>query len=504
MMAETFAALPVFTASLALYLAWKCFNSETRKLRHIPTVGSSGIISSYFSALRFLRHGREFIHEGHTKYYGTAFKVPTMSKYLVLVSGSQMLEDIKQAKDDHLSFEDAAAETVQTDYTLGRQIRMDPYHVGIVRTPLTRNIAARFSDIKDEIVTAFSEIIPAKEDEWITLPVLPAMLKIVCRTSNRVFVGLPLCRDPDYRQLNEQFTINVVIGARIINMFPKFLRPIVGRILTRVPASIKRAVEHLRPLIEEQLVQEEKYGKNWPDKPNNLISWMLDEAKGPQRDVEDLAVRVLTINFAAIHTTTNAITNVLFNLAAYPEYVTPMREEVQAIIDAEGWSKSSMAKMHKVDSFVKETQRLGLGAVAMSRKAVKDFTFSNGITVPAGTYLGVSTYATHMDGKIYEDAHEFRGFRFAEMRDEGSEALKHQFASLNPNYLAFGAGRHACPGRSFAANEVKAMLVYILLNYDVKFPNDGPRPDDMWIQATIAPNRTAAVMFKKRKTACVA
>ena len=33
-----------------------------------------------------------------------------MSKYLVLVSGSQMLEDIKQAKDDYLSFEDAAAE----------------------------------------------------------------------------------------------------------------------------------------------------------------------------------------------------------------------------------------------------------------------------------------------------------------------------------------------------------------------------------------------------------
>ena len=79
------------------------------------------------------------------------------------------------------------------------------------------------------------------------------MLKIVCRTSNRVFVGLPLCeydviqeafvlympfllgRDPDYRQLNEQFTINVVIGARIINLFPKFLRP-----YARLPLQIVR------------------------------------------------------------------------------------------------------------------------------------------------------------------------------------------------------------------------------------------------------------------------
>ena len=35
----------------------------------------------------------------------------------------------------------------------------------------------------------------------------------------------PPGRDPDYRQLNEQFTIDVMVGARIINAFPKFLRP---------------------------------------------------------------------------------------------------------------------------------------------------------------------------------------------------------------------------------------------------------------------------------------
>ncbi|PPQ77970.1 hypothetical protein CVT26_005275 [Gymnopilus dilepis] len=501
---DTAAALPFLTALSVVYLAWKWFNSETYKLRHIPTVGSSGVISSYFTALRFLRHGHEIIHEGYNKYYGTAFKVPTMSRYLILVSGPQMVEDIRRATDDQMSFEEAVAETIQTDYTLGRRVRVDHYHVPIVRTPLTRNIAIRFSDIKDEIVTAFSELVPAKEDEWVTLPALATIMKVVCRTSNRLFVGLPLCRDPDYRQLNEQFTIDVMVGARIINAFPKFLRPIVGQVLTKVPASIKRAVNHLRPLIEEQLAQEEKYGKDWPDKPNNLISWLLDEAKGPQRDIEDLAIRVLTINFAAIHTTTNALTMALYNLAAYPEHAEPMREEVRAVIEAEGWSKLSMTKMRKVDSFIKETQRLGLGAVTLNRKVLQDFTFSNGITVPAGSYLGVPTYATHMDDQNYETAHEFRGFRFAEMRDEEGEGLKHQFVALNPTYLAFGAGRHACPGRFFAANEIKAMLAYILLNYDVKFPNNGPRPEDLWIQATISPNRTAQVMFRKRKTAaCV-
>ena len=63
-----------------------------------------------------------------------------------------------------ISLSDPILQTIQTDYTLGRRVRVDHYHVPIVRTPLTRNIAIRFSDIKDEIVTAFSELVPAKED----------------------------------------------------------------------------------------------------------------------------------------------------------------------------------------------------------------------------------------------------------------------------------------------------------------------------------------------------
>jgi len=47
---------------------------------------------------------------------------------------------------------------------MGERISTDAYHVATIRTPLTRNIAARFSDIRDEIVAAFDDIIPAKEN----------------------------------------------------------------------------------------------------------------------------------------------------------------------------------------------------------------------------------------------------------------------------------------------------------------------------------------------------
>lgn len=47
----------------------------------------------------------------------------------------------------------------------------------------------------------------------------------------------------------------------------------------------------------------------------------------------------------------------LFDLASRPEYIEPIREEIESIIAEEGWSKSSVMKMRKLESFLKESQR---------------------------------------------------------------------------------------------------------------------------------------------------
>lgn len=38
----------------------------------------------------------------------------------------------------------------------------DDFHADVIRNHLTRNIAARYSDVQDEIAVAFSQIIPTK------------------------------------------------------------------------------------------------------------------------------------------------------------------------------------------------------------------------------------------------------------------------------------------------------------------------------------------------------
>lgn len=46
------------------------------------------------------------------------------------------------------------------DYTLGPTIHTNGYHIPIIRTTLTRNLGALFPDVRDELASAFDEIIP--------------------------------------------------------------------------------------------------------------------------------------------------------------------------------------------------------------------------------------------------------------------------------------------------------------------------------------------------------
>jgi len=53
-----------------------------------------------------------------------------------------------------------------------------------------------------------------------------------------------------------------------------------------------------------------------------------------------------------------------------------------------------------------------------------------------------------------------------------AESALNQFVSVSPNSLGFGYGRHACPGRFFAANEIKLLLIHAMLTYDMGLVGD--------------------------------
>ncbi|EKM60640.1 uncharacterized protein PHACADRAFT_246674 [Phanerochaete carnosa HHB-10118-sp] len=484
-------------ATLAYLKRWLW--PDSRQLKRIPTIGPTAPIISYWGAVRWLMYGAEITQEGYTKYKGRPFKVANFNRWLVIVSGPQLVDDIRKAADHELSFEEAAHENLEVRYTAGPSIAENSYHVPIVRGQLTRNIALLFDGIRDEVAKAFHDQIPPTDD-WTPVVAHLAIMQVVARATNRVFVGAPKCRDRDWLDLSIQFTGDLMHGAQIITQFPSFLKPLAARLFTRVPAAKRRGCRHLEKIIEHRKACLEQYGRDWPDKPNDLLSWLIDEAEGDERTVYNLVTRVLTLEFAAIHTSSNSFTHALYQLAAHPEWAEPMRDEIEQVVRREGWSKVSLDKMHTLDSFLKESQRYyAIGSVTMVRRAMKDFMFSDGTVIPEGTFVGVAVLPMQHDPEYYKDPDTFNPWRFSDMREKEGDSGRHLMVSTGIEYHPFGYGRHACPGRFFAATELKLMLAHVVLNYDVKAEEDGVVPPFLQFGQNTAPDMKAQVLFRKRQ-----
>ena len=66
--------------------------------------------------------------------------------------------------------------------------------------------------------------------------------------------------------------------------------------------------------------------------------------------------------------------------------------------------------------------------------------------------------------------------------------------------LEFGHGSHACPGRFFATNVIKSILIPLLLDYDLRIPdgesNAVPKYNRILV---LMPDKERVVDFRKRR-----
>ncbi|KAJ6544498.1 cytochrome P450, partial [Mycena capillaripes] len=471
----------------------------------IPIVGSSGLLANYRDGLSFLSNAPALIQRGYDQYPDGLFRIARLYRWEYIVCGPKLIKEIGNQPENVLSFYKGVEEVAQLTLTMGRSIAENPYHQLTVRTSLTRNLHACFPDVRDEIVCAFNDVVQLNNgSEWTPLPVLPTTMSIVARVSNRLFVGLPLCRNQAYLDNNIQHTIDCVRSANIITLFPEFLRPyvsIVGPWISNKDKSNARALSYLGAILEERLAKEKELGPDWEGKPNDLISWLLEIAKGEERTQEDLVLRVLGINMAAIHTSSMAFTHAVFDLTTHPEYLLPMREEVERVIAEEGWTKAALNSMVEIDSFLRESQRLNNGGpLVMQRRvmAKEGFRFSDGMVLPYGAFISVAAGPTHYDTSKHDNATTFDGFRYARERAD-QDIFKRHMISTGVDHLPFGTGKHACPGRFFAATELKAMLAHLVINYDVKAEVEGVRPADFTFGTIVAPSPEGKVLFRKRQ-----
>ncbi|TVY49722.1 Cytochrome P450 monooxygenase [Lachnellula occidentalis] len=175
----------------------------------------------------------------------------------------------------------------------------------------------------------------------------------------------------------------------------------------------------------------------------------------------------------------------------------PLRHEIQDVLgDGQDVTKVSLSRLQKMDSFIKESQRLNTIALATSRRVTtQDIHLSGGHIIPSGTQTSLPAFDQLND---VPNPDVFDGFRYYRMRKESPEnENKYQYVESGKKNLYWGYGRHACCGRFFASDEIKCLLVCVLRGYDLKLPEGMGRPENWLLDWKIIPNIDAIIMMRK-------
>ncbi|KAF8432587.1 cytochrome P450, partial [Terfezia claveryi] len=314
-----------------------------------------------------------------------------------------------------------------------------------------------------------------------------------------------------------------------VQLFPQEMRWLVEPLLSfRNRRRIAFAAKKLTPIIEERKAIIERNSKDEsssPEEPDDLLQYLLHEAigQGPPHDSSyQVSCRYLLVNFAAIHTTSLTFSNSVANMAAYTDELTGcgywdlLREEVEAV-DRESeegpgvWTKRKLNKLVGLDSFIRETLRKNFsGPVGLVRKVMpkEGYTYANGLHVNHGELVGVPTLSVHIDDdNTGKQALDFIGFRYSRPYQElaGQAATdisatggigKLAAVTTADEYLPFGHGKHACPGRFFGVIELKMSLKFCLLNYEIQ-PTKRAQTQYLWANPT--PPFNIVIKMRKRR-----
>lgn len=125
----------------------------------------------------------------------------------------------------------------------------------------------------------------------------------------------------------------------------------------------------LKPILDQRLADMEK-----PDfkPPPDLIQLVIDGTKGKGRSLDYQVNAQIGTGRASLFTTGVTISHLIYDLCAHPEFIEPLREEVLALGDAK-MNRATVAKLEKMDSFIRECQRWNKFLLGKTRRTLLNY-----------------------------------------------------------------------------------------------------------------------------------
>ncbi|RYP17322.1 hypothetical protein DL765_004613 [Monosporascus sp. GIB2] len=501
----------VFTSILAIYVS-RILHSALYGIK-APVVGyRSTFEPGWLVGLRFVTESGSMITDGYRKFKNSLFKIRRNDGEILIIPNKHV-EELRSLPEDEVSGMDAHVKNITGWYTTGDILLEGDLPTRVIQQKLTPNLNAAALPMKDELDYALQVEMPDCRDEWVSVSIYDILLRIVARVSARVLMGPVVCRDEEWVSTAIHFTENSYVIIFTLRFVPSWMHPIVARLLPaywRVRANLATAKRIIVPIVEHRRAEEARLGKDY-QKEEDLLQWMMDVAGKTAKEGQPgkLAHRQLMLTLAGIHTTSMSTSHAIYDLCAHPEFFEPLREELTTILrDNGGWRRPVIPKFKKLDSFLKESQRINPPAlVAFNRIARVPFKLSDGTYIPAGTHFAMASDAILNDPDLLPgggDPKVFDPFRWIRLREDPShpENLhRYQFAATDANNLHFGHGKYACPGRFFAGQQIKMILGHLLLHYDFKYPEGQGRPLNLCSDENVYPDPAARVLIRKRRDA---
>ncbi|KAJ5815383.1 hypothetical protein N7474_007160 [Penicillium riverlandense] len=478
--------------------------SDEIPYRRVPLVGKNwwSDLTNKKAKARFTQGARALIAEGFSR-GRNVFQIMGATRPLIILHPRYM-DEIKSHP--NLDFEGANRKNFFEDRIAGfeafHQKNTSKLVTDLVRIKLTQALGSLTIPLSKETAATLNDTFPPS-DEWKPYNFAYHVPYMVARISSLVFLGQKICRDKEWINVSVNYTIDAFVAARELRMWPSVLRPLVHWFLPsaqklrqhlRVARSIvNQEVEH-RAMIQDGTLPPEDPPRTHAD----ALDWMRDLSQAYDTPIEMGRTQV-GLSLAAIHTTSNLLTNIMYDLAAYPQYIQPLRDEICAVAAEDGeFKKTSLLKLKLMDSVMKESQRVNpVGMTLLNRLATADIPLSDGTVIPKGATIAVSTHVMGEDS-IYPQASTYDGYRFYNKRQEPGNEHRFQLVTTTRDHFAFGHGVHACPGRFFAANESKILLIHLLLKFDWKFKEDRGRPKNFEIGTESITDPTVELLFRSR------
>ncbi|GIC87506.1 cytochrome P450 [Aspergillus udagawae] len=447
---------------------------------------------------------RAAMEEGTRKFPDRPFVLSLLDPTVILPH--HVIDEVKSLPETRVSIEANNHRRFFGEYTL-MGAKSDEL-VASVKQNLTRNVGALIPELIEEIAHATPTVIDVSpRSPSVTLPVYNTMLRYIALLTGRTVVGLPLSRSEEWVSSSINYAVESMEAGHQLRAYPASIRKWLGPFLPRV-RKVKEHQLRICRMLEGLLVEQQRSfnpKESLDNERGRLASWLLQHYDSPSEvPVQVLCKDHILALFAGIHIATNAVTQVLIDLAARPEYQTPLLEEIESVLgkadERRDTTLADIARMSKLDSFIKESLYVNPpgGVVTLMRETTAPLRPSCGPLLPKGTLIAFANNRFDMSTVPSHNPDDFDGFRHARLRNAGTGESKYQLLTPSSESLTWGYGIHACPGRLFAATEIKLIVIHLLTRFQLRLGSHRNRPPSSSYDFQIMPDPKAQITFTSR------